>query len=119
MKMNPMSSGCGGMNTRASNLKLSLCAALELLMQEHIPLWEALHEFHATADRVITEAGSDNNDDTFNLLYDQVISFEANLKVHARKEDDGLFPMMARYLGREAGPISVMEYEHEQADIYL
>ncbi|QMV45213.1 hemerythrin domain-containing protein [Cohnella cholangitidis] len=108
--------GCGGQ--RAESIDASLCAPLQRLMREHIPLWDDLEEFLLTAERVEAEAGV-NQEEALTRLYEQVSSFAARLKVHARKEDDVLFPMMARYIGRETGPISVMEYEHSQAEYYL
>lgn len=95
-----------------------LCAPLRRLKQEHIPLRHAMDAFHSTAERLIASTGAERNG-TFRILYNQVDDFTQQLKKHAKKEDDGLFPMMAAYIGREAGPIAVMEYEHELAEHYL
>jgi hemerythrin-like domain-containing protein len=45
----------------------------------------------------------------------QMTEFASRLDVHSAKEEDLLFPMMAKRIGRTVGPIAVMEYEHDQA----
>ncbi len=37
-----------------------------------------------------------------------------DLALHLRKEEEAYFPALERYLPREAGPIRVMLFEHEQ-----
>lgn len=116
--MNPTTFGCGGMNRGASMPDMPLCAPLRQLKQEHLPLRKAMDIFYSTAERLFEGSGTERYD-IFHTLRDQVADFTEQLKKHSRKEDDGLFPMMARYIGREVGPIAVMEYEHEQAEQHL
>lgn len=113
--MNAMPFGCGAMHSGEGKPETPLCEPLQRLKQEHIPLREAMEAFNATAERLIAETGRERNG-TFATLQNQVADFTEQLKKHSIKEDDGLFPMMAQYIGRSAGPIAVMEYEHRQAE---
>ena len=47
------------------------------------------------------------------------MSFSTNLEFHSAREEDILFRMMEVYLGKNGGPIAVMEYEHEQANGFI
>ncbi|WP_127580074.1 hemerythrin domain-containing protein [Paenibacillus koleovorans] len=106
------------MNSGAGNAEIRLCEPLQRLKQEHIPLRMAMDAFYSTAQQLDEETGIEQNDLVHTWL-DQVADFTVQLKKHSIKEDDGLFPMMANYMGRTVGPIAVMEYEHEQAEHYL
>ena len=48
-------------------------------------------------------------------LKQKVQAFVHELDPHSEREEGTLFPLMARYIGRETGPIAVMEYEHDLA----
>ncbi|WP_027086249.1 hemerythrin domain-containing protein [Cohnella panacarvi] len=115
--MDQPSFGCGGMSDGAGALEIALCAPLQLLWNEHAPLRAMMDTFNETAQKVMTYEGSLLA--LFNLLREQVAAFTLELKAHARKEDDVLFPMMAAHIGREFGPIAVMEHEHVQAEMNL
>ncbi|WP_257985059.1 hemerythrin domain-containing protein [Bacillus sp. T33-2] len=56
------------------------------------------------------------NDDreSFKRLPPAVEKFLSDLEPHSEREEGVLFEMMASYIGRESGPIAVMEYEHDQ-----
>jgi len=108
--------GCGGMSNGAGAPAVALCAPLQQLRDEHAPLREMMDAFNSTAQAIMT---SDDGIKLFNLLREQVADFTVQLKKHAVKEDDVLFPMMALHIGREFGPIAVMESEHEQAEMNL
>ncbi|UTW69048.1 hemerythrin domain-containing protein [Anaerobacillus sp. HL2] len=45
--------------------------------------------------------------------------FIAELEPHSNREEEVLFEMMVKYIGREGGPIAVMEYEHSTAKLNL
>ncbi|CAG7641700.1 Iron-sulfur cluster repair protein YtfE [Paenibacillus solanacearum] len=109
--------GCGAMGETGMR-DIPLCAPLQQLKQEHIPLRKAMDRFHAAAAEIVAAADKDYRD-AFAALRDQVAAFAIELEAHAWKEDDGLFPMMARYIGRAFGPIAVMEHEHRQAEQLL
>jgi len=46
------------------------------------------------------------------LLKDLAVALERELRPHFRKEEEGLFPILAEYIGREHGPIEAMLHEH-------
>ena len=53
------------------------------------------------------------------MLEDVLRFFEADLPLHRRKEEEILFPVLARHIGAEGGPISAMLAEHETEKAYL
>jgi hemerythrin-like domain-containing protein len=109
--------GCGMMGfAEASG---PLCAGLERLRREHPPLLKQMEELADSARGVADDAGSGGWKEALRSLEEKVRSFTAELDLHSRREEDVLFPMMAKYIGRETGPIAVMEYEHEQAKARL
>lgn len=98
-----------------------LCEALALLKREHGPLRQQMDDFARLAETITAGTASADPagmDDAAAKLADlraRVKSFVAELDPHSAREEDHLFPMMVRYIGREGGPIAVMEYEHETA----
>ncbi|HIE65480.1 MAG: hemerythrin domain-containing protein [Nitrospira sp.] len=42
-----------------------------------------------------------------------VVSLVSRIRLHFQKEEEGLFPILAEYIGKEHGPIEVMLHEHE------
>lgn len=46
------------------------------------------------------------------LLKDLAVALERELRPHFRKEEEGLFPILAEYIGKEHGPIEAMLHEH-------
>jgi len=42
-----------------------------------------------------------------------VVSLVSWIRLHFQKEEEGLFPILAEYIGKEHGPIEVMLHEHE------
>lgn len=98
-----------------ANVNVELCAPLQRLKEEHAPLREQMDGFRHDADLIGGEDGIINWSERLIQLEKQVSAFVAGLEPHSDKEDNVLFPMMAKYIGRETGPIAVMEYEHEEA----
>lgn len=113
--MDQPSFGCSGMSNGAGSQEVSLCEPLQLLKDEHAPLRAMMDAFNQTAQLVMCGEGIE----LFYMLREQVAVFTEQLQKHALKEDDVLFPMMAAHIGREFGPIAVMEHEHEQAEMNL
>jgi hemerythrin-like domain-containing protein len=110
----PMECGVMGLMANNGNTDRVLCPPLERLKREHDVLREKMNRFHSLAESM------DNNsnpasDQRLAELRDQVSVFFDELELHSEKEEKHLFSIMARYIGREVGPIAVMEYEHEQA----
>lgn len=114
--MKSMDFGCAALH--GADEHVTLCAPLQQLKQEHQPLMEQMKTCHALADELLAEEVS-ARPQLFGKLREEVADFTDKLKKHSRKEDDGLFPMMARYIGSTSGPIAVMEYEHEIAEQHL
>lgn len=48
-----------------------------------------------------------------------LIEFIEPFKSHTEKEEEFLFPMLARYVGSEQGPVNATEEEHEEIDAYI
>ncbi|MCR2804071.1 hemerythrin domain-containing protein [Paenibacillus soyae] len=93
---------------------LALKPPLQQLFDEHIPLRAQMERIFDLACG-LKEAGIGGGDTQLRLLVRQMTDFAWKLEQHSDREENLLFPMMARYLGRETGPIAVMEYEHDQA----
>ncbi|WP_124728635.1 hemerythrin domain-containing protein [Staphylospora marina] len=98
---------------------VSLCPALKQLKQEHTPLREQLEQLYRAAREIGEESRIEDWRDALVELKEKAILFEQDLEPHSEREEGVLFPMMAQYIGRESGPIAVMEDEHEQGKKYL
>ncbi len=106
-----MIQGCS-MGFHSSNVPL--CTALARLKDEHGPLVEKMAELQMLVKQMNAEkAGS--NESALQELQRRTAAFVAELDPHSAREEGVLFPMMAKYIGREVGPIAVMEFEHDQA----
>lgn len=106
-----MSFGCGMGNT--NNMQLS--PALAQLKEEHLPLRAQMEEFYALASAIGQDEQTTNWAEALIALQQKAVAFVGKLDPHSLLEEDILFPMMAQFIGRETGPIAVMEYEHDQA----
>jgi regulator of cell morphogenesis and NO signaling len=93
-----------------------LSEGLQQLKNEHPPLLGMLDGLLILCKRI--EAG-EQMEENFSLLRYAVIDFLAELEPHSEREEGILFEMMAAYIGREMGPIAVMEYEHDQAKKFI
>ncbi|WP_236035198.1 hemerythrin domain-containing protein [Alkalihalobacterium elongatum] len=91
-----------------------LCPGLEQLKKEHIPLTQQMEDFFELT-QVIEGNDKAATIETLQQLYKQVTSFVTELEPHSEREEGIVFEMVAKYIGRENGPIVVMEYEHNQA----
>ncbi|WP_332696082.1 hemerythrin domain-containing protein [Halalkalibacter lacteus] len=104
---------CGMIGNETSEL----CSPLKQLKSEHGPLRKQMEELYEYAgsigigkSRVTTEWKTQLLE-----LREKVIQFTNHLEPHSEMEEGILFPLMANYIGRDIGPIAVMEYEHDQA----
>ena len=98
------------------NSPVTLSEGLSLLVGEHVPLREQLEVLFSLCTKVETE---EEKRVTLEELVKEVVSFSTNLEFHTVREEDILFRMMEVYLGKNGGPIAVMEYEHEQANGFI
>ncbi|MFX3623426.1 MAG: hemerythrin domain-containing protein [Ectobacillus sp.] len=108
-----MSNGCHFSQLAANGQTLS--PALQQLKDEHIPLNEQKYELFQLATAIREETYTTAPIEQLSLLREKVLAFLAVLDPHSKREEDILFEMMVQYIGREMGPIAVMEYEHDQA----
>ncbi|MDE5415387.1 hemerythrin domain-containing protein [Alkalihalobacterium chitinilyticum] len=95
-----------------------LCPGLEQLKLEHIPLTRQMEDFYELT-QLMEEKEIEATHENLQQLYKQVTQFVTELEPHSEREEGILFEMVAAYIGRETGPIAVMEYEHDQAKNHL
>jgi len=107
---------CGMMH---GDMQTALCEPLAQLKREHTPLREQMNEFAAMAGNIGHDPQIADWSERLSALKAKVDAFIQVLDPHSEIEEEGLFPLMAKYIGREVGPIAVMEYEHEQAKKHL
>lgn len=91
-----------------------LCPALSRLKEEHIPLRTQLEQLFQMTQKIGENVSQDDWREPLQQLKEKAVQFEQELDPHSKREEEFLFPAMAKYIGRETGPIAVMEYEHEQ-----
>jgi len=93
---------------------ISLCPPLQRLKEEHVPLNEQKYALFVEA-KSIYDGKEQDVVQALIRLREHVQQFLQQLDPHSRREEDILFPMMERYIGKQFGPIAVMEYEHQEA----
>jgi len=95
-----------------------LSAPLQQLKAEHRSLRANMDLFYEITEELEYESGPDVVQ-LFAKLYQLISSFTDKLKAHSKREEEGLFPMMARHLGENDRTIPTMEFEHEKAEQHL
>lgn len=112
---------CGSMMgaAAAGGAEVTLCAPLAQLKREHGPLQAQMDAFAQEAADIGQDAAIADWRFGLTELKREVAAFSEALETHSEREEKYLFTAMARYIGRDVGPIAVMEYEHEQARIHL
>jgi regulator of cell morphogenesis and NO signaling len=108
---------CSIMGGEESSTNLS--PALQTLKNEHIPLRKQMEELKAFSDFIGKDEEVSDWVEHISNLREKVKQFMEQLEPHSEREEGALFPLMAKYIGKESGPIAVMEYEHEMAKKYL
>lgn len=98
--------------------KVTFSPALQQLKREHVFLRADMDIFYEITEEIEFESGPAVVQQ-FAKLYEQISSFNEKLKAHSKREEEGLFPMMARRLGENDRTIEAMEYEHEKAEQHL
>lgn len=93
-----------------------LCEGLAQLKSEHQPLLERLDGLYELTQKIENENKLEEN---FVQLIADVKVFISHLDPHSEREEAVLFRMMENYIGKNMGPIAVMEYEHEQAKSFI
>jgi len=98
--------------------KIVLSAPLQQLQGEHVSLRIDMDQFYEITEEIEFESGPAVIE-LFKKLNERVSAFNDKLKAHSKREEIGLFPMMARRLGENDRTIESMEYEHEKAEQHL
>jgi hypothetical protein len=102
---------CGSMDDQ-----VSLCEPLEMLKNQHISLLTKLDAVYVAAGMIVGGTGTGDWTAKWVDLRKKVDMFAAELDHHSKREDDVLFPMLAKYLSRENGPLALMEQEHAEGE---
>jgi regulator of cell morphogenesis and NO signaling len=108
--------GRGCYTVETSNVVLS--APLQQLMDEHVSLRQDMDHFYEITEEIESDSGPAVVQ-LFEKLHERVSAFAIELKAHSKREDGGLFPMMARRLGGSDRTIEIMEQEHLKAEGHL
>jgi hemerythrin-like domain-containing protein len=88
--------------------------AIEILIAEHPGLRAQMENIYIKSKLIYT--GDTNNlSDKLSELNNMLVNFITDIEPHADKEEGALFEALAKLIGREGGPISVMEAEHNTA----
>jgi iron-sulfur cluster repair protein YtfE (RIC family) len=105
--------------TAGNQAQTNLCEPLARLKREHGVLRQQMDDYARDAAEIGTDREQADWSRELLALNEKVGAFVRELDPHSEREEKFLFPLMAKYIGREAGPIAVMEYEHEQAKMLL
>lgn len=85
---------------------------VDILVAEHRSVENILKELEGLIDDFLTNT---EVPDAAKQALGNISDYLArDLVLHIRKEDQGLFPVLERYLPREQGPIAVMLHEHQE-----
>ncbi|MFA9559634.1 hemerythrin domain-containing protein [Evansella sp. AB-rgal1] len=94
---------------------IDFCVPLQQLYDEHPSLLAKMGDFYSMVQQLETNKENTDWSEAIASLNDKLEIFVAELEPHSDREEDILFEMMVKYIGREGGPIQVMEYEHNTA----
>ncbi|WP_313237019.1 hemerythrin domain-containing protein [Sporosarcina ureae] len=94
--------------------------ALRVLENEHRFLTSLMEQWHAIVldfenDRFTRDEGLE----ALKRLRVLVVEFIDPLKNHTEKEEAFLFPMLAKYVGSDQGPVQAVQEEHDEIDAFI
>jgi hemerythrin-like domain-containing protein len=118
IQMNQGAHFCGSMMFGSAD-RVTLCEPLAKLKREHGPLREQMDAIAREAAEIGTDQDKNDWRQQLAKLKKRTEHFIGELDPHSEREEETLFPLLAKYIGREVGPIAVMEYEHELAKHHL
>ncbi|SDZ02087.1 Hemerythrin HHE cation binding domain-containing protein [Evansella caseinilytica] len=95
------------------------CQALQQLVNEHPRLRKEMDRFYYTASLLAYAPDRDDRAALLNELHEQIMAFSSHIESHSLKEEQHLFELMTRYIGKENGPLAVMEHEHQTAKEHM
>ncbi|MCD8511007.1 MAG: hemerythrin domain-containing protein [Bacillus sp. (in: Bacteria)] len=81
-------------------------------MNEHIYLKNKLDKLYHLASMLAYDPSREDRLLLLDKLYNALGQFKTELDSHSQKEDNYLFDLVAEHIGREEGPIVVMEEDH-------
>lgn len=94
--------------------------ALRVLENEHQYLSYLMGEWHGIVLGFERDAYSiEEGREALRELRKRIVEFIDPYKKHTEKEEEFLFPMLARYVGDEQGLVQATEEEHEEIDAYI
>lgn len=99
--------------------EINFCAPLQQLFNEHPSLLAKMDAFYKMVLTFEKDRDTSKWNEAIDTLHEKLEVFVAELEPHSNREEDILFEMMVKYIGREGGPIAVMEYEHHTAKLNL
>ncbi|ARD48684.1 cation-binding protein [Sporosarcina sp. P37] len=94
--------------------------ALRVLENEHRFLTHEMSQWHAIV--LDFENGRYNREEGLKALQQLrklIVEFIEPLKNHTEKEEEFLFPMLAKYVGNDQGPVQAVQEEHDEIDAYI
>ncbi|MGP4081772.1 hemerythrin domain-containing protein [Pseudalkalibacillus sp. R45] len=94
------------------------CPAIAGLIDEHLKLKLVMEELLLKTKGILDSLEKTEYVEKA-ALRKEVVRFKKNLELHSYKEEAYLFDTLANYIGRNSGPIAVMEYEHQTAKTYI
>ncbi|AXI01003.1 hemerythrin domain-containing protein [Sporosarcina sp. PTS2304] len=94
--------------------------ALRVLENEHRYLTYEMEQWHAIVldfenERFSREEGLV----ALQQLRKLIVKFIEPLKNHTDKEEEFLFPMLAKYVGSDQGPVQAVQEEHDEIDAFI
>ncbi len=92
----------------------SFCPGLQQLLHEHQQLNQRKLSLFELAQHIANGEVEDVAE-ALHYLRGDVIIFSEELEHHSSREEDVLFTKLEEYIGKDHGPIAVMEYEHDLA----
>lgn len=98
---------------------INYCVPLKQLINEHPSLLAKMAEFNKMVQAFEFDDPNTDWNQAIDQLHEKITLFIFELGPHSDREEDVLFEMMVKYIGREGGPIAVMEYEHASAKLNL
>ncbi|WP_159433438.1 hemerythrin domain-containing protein [Bacillus tuaregi] len=102
----------GCMSSMMGNDPVKYSEGFVKLLADHDALREQLDELLQMVHHLENQVEKAK---VFTALTENVVVFFKALEAHSEKEETILFPMLETFIGKNGGPIAVMEYEHEQA----
>lgn len=96
----------------------ALSSPLKQLQDEHVRLRAAMDRFYDLSEDLEYESGPAALS-LFLQLHKQVASFARQLAAHSRREEEALFPLVARHLDANDRIIERMEFDHKKAERHL